>query len=521
LAPILPRLQGAANSTYRITTLAVELFFAATVTTLNGGPHTPYVAFWVFAILLAALRWGFRESIVVAALSALFLMMELKALLLWPQLAAGLGETELKILPFLLRGAFLIVVNLLLAYLVVRERTLRAESCLLGRMLERLRLGSNMELALRNLFAELMRLYGIRRLSLALRAGHSEEIFHMEGHPATADTEVARTLGPFSNLEAATFCCPAHTWYFVKRSGRPGQGDLLALDLSGRRLKDVGPEDWYSCLNDTESPSLLVSTFLFQDALQGRLILLDPDVATGEPMRFLQGLVKQISPALQNIYLLRDIRTQIEDQVRAELSRELHDGILQSLLSAEMQIEVLGRQRPSLSGEFGRRLAALQALMHREALDLRDLIEKSKPLTFSPQELPDILAELAARFRLETGILVRLETSEENPMLPISTCHEIVRIVQEGLSNVRKHSGARCVTVTLREDDGQLRLVIADDGQGFVFRGRLSQTQLDVSHRGPRVIKERVRLIGGQLTIDSSPGNWARLEIVIPSVLNG
>jgi signal transduction histidine kinase len=78
------------------------------------------------------------------------------------------------------------------------------------------------------------------------------------------------------------------------------------------------------------------------------------------------------------------------------------------------------------------------------------------------------------------------------------------------------------VLITLREgDEGQRKLLIADDGQGFEFRGRVTQTQLDASHRGPGIIKERVRLIGGELTIDSSPGNWARLEITIPDESHG
>jgi len=131
--------------------------------------------------------------------------------------------------------------------------------------------------------------------------------------------------------------------------------------------------------------------------------------------------------------------------------------------------------------------------------------------------LPNYLTDLVMKFRRETGISVRLELAEEHIDLPPGICHEIVRIVQEGLSNARKHSGARNIVVTLcKEAEGQYKLSIADDGQGFGFRGRVTQSQLDATHRGPGVIKERVRLIGGELTIDSSPGHGARLEITIP-----
>ena len=289
-------------------------------------------------------------------------------------------------------------------------------------------------------------------------------------------------------------------------------------------MRGLDSDHLYKFLTASEASSLMASSFTFGEGWNGRLILLEPSVQgdSKQALRFLQRLVKQIGPAVTNICLLRDIRNQTENLVRARLTRELHDGTIQSLLGAEMQIEVLKRQNGSLSGETEQRLAAVQSLLHREATNLRDLIEGAKPLNFSCKELPDFLAELVVKFRRETGISVRLECGEEKINLAPAVCHEIVRIVQEGLSNVRKHSGARNVFITLcKTDGGKHKLLIADDGQGFGFHGRVTQTQLDASHRGPSVIKERVRLIGGELTIDSSPGHGARLEISIPGGSHG
>ena len=524
---VLLRLHGAADSTYRLTTLVVDFIFAGTVTILTGGPESTYGVLWVFVVMTTACRWGLRETNLTAAACALLLLVEVMAFRRWPRFFKTLGEGDFTIDRLLLRGTFLVVISLLLGYLFVRERRLRAENAVVTRVLGHARVGCTMDLALEALFAEITPLYLPRKALVALRNGYVEEVFSWETQRALGKSQVgvARTVLQFSKLEAAAFSCPAHSWYF-DRSLRPfGRAPLLlAFDVFGRRVDFLDSEDWHSCLPDNEVPSLMVSSFLFDEALKGRLILVGPSLRSEskEALCFLQNLVNQIGPVLQNIYILRDIRTQVEDQVRAQLTRELHDGILQSLLSAEMQVEVLRRQRSNPTGELEQRLTALQALIHQEALNLRDLIEKTKPLTFSPKELPDFLAELVAKFRLETGISARLETGEENITLPPSICHEIVRIVQEGLSNVRKHSGARNVLITLREgDQGQRKLLIADDGQGFAFCGRVTHTQLDDSHRGPSVIKERVRLIGGELTIDSSPGNWARLEITIPDESHG
>jgi signal transduction histidine kinase len=100
--------------------------------------------------------------------------------------------------------------------------------------------------------------------------------------------------------------------------------------------------------------------------------------------------------------------------------------------------------------------------------------------------------------------------------MPQKVCRELVRIVQEGLVNVRKHSGARHALVRLESSEGQWNLSLEDDGRGFPFSGRFSQTQLDEIGTGPMIIKERVRLIAGELTVESTPGQGTRLEVTVP-----
>ena len=525
---VLLRLHGAADGTYRLTTFAVDLFFAGTVTLFTGGPESPYGVLWVFVVMTAAYRWGLRETNLTAVVCTLFLFMEVEMFRLWPRYFEDLGKTDFRMDRLLSRSIFLVVTSLLLGYLAVRERRLHAESALVARVLRDAQVGSRMDLALESLFAELAPLYTPRKALVALRRGNVEEVFSGESDriPNKPHVGMVRTVLQFSQLEAAAFSFPAHTWYFEQRLRSLGTAPhLVALDAVGRRVGFLHFDELHSCLSASEIPSLMVSSFSFGEPWHGRLILVGAPFRTdsNEALCFLQRLVKHVGPVVKNICLLQDIRTQVEDQVRAGLTRELHDGTLPSLLSAEMQIEVLRKQRPDSTGELKwRQLAALQALIHQEALNLRDLLEKTKPLNFSPKELPDFLAELVARFRRDTGISVRLETGEENITLPPGICHEIVRIVQEGLSNVRKHSGASNVVITLCDGaEGQHKLLIADDGEGFGFRGRVTQNQLEASHRGPGVIKERVRLIGGELTIDSSPGHGARLEIAIPDESHG
>ena len=101
--------------------------------------------------------------------------------------------------------------------------------------------------------------------------------------------------------------------------------------------------------------------------------------------------------------------------------------------------------------------------------------------------------------------------------MPQRVCREILRIVQEGLVNVRKHSGARhaLVRLALNPESGGV-LTMEDDGKGFPFSGRYNQERMDEDGKGPMIIKERVRLIAGELTVESNPGQGTRLEITVP-----
>ena len=110
-------------------------------------------------------------------------------------------------------------------------------------------------------------------------------------------------------------------------------------------------------------------------------------------------------------------------------------------------------------------------------------------------------------------VSARFITSSDRVSLTTSKALEIVRIVQEALVNVRKHSGARNVFVRLSRDHGTYRLVVEDDGLGFEFEGRLSARELDERRVGPAIIKERARVAGAELAVDSTPGVGARVEL--------
>ena len=202
------------------------------------------------------------------------------------------------------------------------------------------------------------------------------------------------------------------------------------------------------------------------------------------------------------------------DTERTRVAQDLHDGTIQALLGIELKIEALRRtsQRGERAGD--RELSEIQELLRGEVLALRDLMHALRPIELdSPDQLPHVLAAIVGRFERDAGISARLIVHGDRFNLAPARAVELVRIVQEALVNVRKHSRARNVLVRLTADSGTCHLVIEDDGRGFEFEGRLTARELHERRTGPAIIKERARIAGAQLAVDSTPGAGARLEL--------
>jgi two-component system nitrate/nitrite sensor histidine kinase NarX len=263
--------------------------------------------------------------------------------------------------------------------------------------------------------------------------------------------------------------------------------------------------------------SLITLAFLFGGEWRGRVFLFNPSWRgeKQEELRFLLNLVRQVGPAIYNVYLLHRLRRRAGAAERARFARELHDGAVQSLIAVEMQVDVIRRQAEAdkpIGGELGR----IQGLLREEVLKLRELMQQMKAIEVDKERLLGALNDTVERFQRETGISARFVTDIEDLDMPQRVCRELLRIVQEGLVNVRKHSGARHALVRLGASQSRWNLTLEDDGKGFPFAGRYSQDQMEEAGKGPLIIKERVRLIAGQLTVESNPGQGTRLEITVP-----
>jgi two-component system sensor histidine kinase DegS len=231
-----------------------------------------------------------------------------------------------------------------------------------------------------------------------------------------------------------------------------------------------------------------------------------------------EQIAKHISSSLENVFLLRHLRARAIEAERSRISRDLHDGILQTLLSIDIQLEVLRRkvQAEAQAEQVEAGLASLQQTVKNEGGELRHLVTDLRPLRVQSADLVDLMRGFGERFRNESNLALDLLVDSAELRAPDRVCREIFQIYREALNNIKKHAKASHVVVKLSQDDSRLTLVVDDNGEGFSFAGRFTGDELDRLRLGPISIKERTRTVGGVLTVESNPGHGARLTIEVP-----
>lgn len=400
----------------------------------------------------------------------------------------------------LLEVAGFLALSALLAAAELERRRFRTEARLSAKLLERVSGEASIRLGLRLLMHELLSAFGARRALVAVRDGQSSRVY----------------LWSFRRREA-----PGRTGATITDLPPSAQRPYLLDDACGAlriRSRDAAaPRAALDALAVHGCASALTAPFRSGEQWEGRVWLLDParHRLSAAGLRLFERLTGQAAPVLYTAYVRRRLQSQATAAARARVARELHDGVIQSLTSLEVQLDVLRRRNgagPATPEELGR----LQHQLRDEVLNLRELIQHMRPLDVGPRELLEFLASHVSRFARETGIEATFHSDLAEVPFPARKCSELARIVQEALVNVRKHSRARHVLVRLCRENGHYKVVIDDDGRGFGFSGCLDQAALDSGRKGPVIIKERVRAIAGSLSIDSRPERGARLEITVP-----
>lgn len=511
------------TSAFRFLVHAGDILWPAVISIFAEGPRTPFFLFFFFALAAAAYRWGLWETLGTAVAEAVLLWIEsFLVLRVWKgtfpfHAFTGLhiNAKEFEPEPLFMLSVYLIVMGILLGYLAEQQKHLRAEKALVTGILSKVRVEAGLTGTVQQIFGEMISMYRASRIMVASQELQSKRVF--VGELATSEGKAAEFHWIESGLKDAQTYLDDFPGDVCFASVDGDKWTTLALDANGAQTPVASPSPIAQLREVQSFDSIVQVAFLFGKEWRGRIFLLDPSWRGDkqEELRFLQGLVHQVGPAVYNVYLLHRLRRRAGAAERARFARELHDGAVQSLIAVEMQVDVLRRQAEAskpIGGELGR----IQGLLREEVLKLRELMQQMKAIDVDSQRLLGVLTDTVERFQRETGISARFVTDLIELDMPQRVCREILRIVQEGLVNIRKHSGARHALVRLGANAERWSLTVEDDGKGFPFSGRYTQSGMEEDGKGPMIIKERVRLIVGELTVESNPGQGTRLEITVP-----
>jgi two-component system nitrate/nitrite sensor histidine kinase NarX len=228
----------------------------------------------------------------------------------------------------------------------------------------------------------------------------------------------------------------------------------------------------------------------------------------------LQQCANQVAVALENIQLRNQIQELAIIEERTRLSREMHDSWGQVLAYLGLTVDEIGLLVTSGHTEKAvLKLDEVSKVVRNASDDVRDLILALRTSTSLEVELPSMLQEYLESFQQQANIEVSLVISrEEATRFSPRVALQLGRVIQEALSNVRKHARASQAKVGFEVVGDELVVSIVDNGIGFEVSHVYSRGQ----QFGIQVMNERMTELGGNLEIDSHPGKGTRILARMP-----
>jgi len=271
-----------------------------------------------------------------------------------------------------------------------------------------------------------------------------------------------------------------------------------------------------------ECEELVVVPLQYQERILGvyNLFLARPSSELGKDARdLLNSIGKHLGLAVEKTILDDAARRLAIMEERNMLGNELHDSLAQSLVSMRFQIKMLGENLHKKEIRAAQNeVRQLSSAIEEAHVSLRDLLANFKS-RMDERGLVPAIDDLVSRFRDDTSITTffQNECGTDKPNIPLAQEIQAFRIVQESLSNIRKHSNACNLRILFTKNNDEYSILIEDDGHGIVDQ---PESDNPGEHVGLSIMQERASHIGGRVTIESEPGEGTRVCLTFPATLD-
>jgi signal transduction histidine kinase len=253
------------------------------------------------------------------------------------------------------------------------------------------------------------------------------------------------------------------------------------------------------------------------DSIRGRIFVVTDDVPPASLLPLTQVIGSFVVSRLESVAALRNTLREAVSDERNRVARDLHDGLLQSFTGVVLRLDTIHNMLADQPDEARRMITEVEGTIMADQRELRTYVEQLRPRLDRGENSFDFnarLEELHDRFATQWGVEVEFDV-DMDPLIAKYLGQETFRMIMEAVTNSAKHGSATRIHVQLRTGQGQLRIVVVDNGSGFPFQGKRSFEELRQTGSGPSILGERVASLNGELSVESHD-DGATVEITLP-----
>ncbi len=246
-----------------------------------------------------------------------------------------------------------------------------------------------------------------------------------------------------------------------------------------------------------------------------------PRSPSAQHLDLMRAFTSQVGIGFQNAKLYQSTRMEQdkiihnENEMRQKLARDLHDGPTQKIAGLVMQLDYIQQLLDKNPGEVRKELDKARATAQQTVKEIRTALFTLRPLALETKGLSAALQQYGERLRDTEKLAIQVEPGNFSSELDMNTAATVFAIIDEAVTNARKHARKAPIHVTLVKRDHTLVATIRDEGAGFDVDKVIGSYE-DRSSLGLQNMRDRAMLIGGELRIDSAPGSGTRVTLLVP-----
>ncbi|MFL6282557.1 MAG: GAF domain-containing sensor histidine kinase [Pyrinomonadaceae bacterium] len=469
---------------------------------LSSGTNSVYFFFFFFAIIVASFRFGFPEGMrVTVASAALFSVIGY---------VTSPEGVPFEIDRFLLRPVYLLTLGYMTAYWGGCEIKLTRQLGLLRGVTRLSNPRFDVGYTIGSMLWKLREFYDADHCLIVLSdpRDNAYRLFRLRREQTAETVQAEQVPEPLARLLLTLPEDCAAVYGGKSRLRSFLDSGYYVSDTSGRGDCEDGLAKASGLLAETLATDSFISVPLhYRERMIGRLyVSAPPGLFDGEDIAYLMQVGEQIMPVIHNIRLLERLASNSAEQERQRLARDIHDSVIQPYIGLQYKLAAI-RNKAAEGRGIGEDIERLFEMTVEEIAGLRGFVRGLKDGDNRADNFVSAVRRFASQFAQNYDLDVKVE-SKGDFRVNDRLAAELIRIVHEGLSNVRKHSTASASRITLERADRSLHISIENDDPRAEESERPPFT--------PRSITERAEELGGHVEVERTTDARTLVRVEIP-----